>query len=61
MGANSGVIERCSRWHRADTAAPGDHTGGVIVQVGVPTVNAKGQRVTIYSRIVLPILAVPGR
>ena len=55
MGANSGVIEPFTITV-PDTAAPGDHTGGVIVQVGVPTVNAKGQRVTIYSRIVLPIL-----
>jgi len=38
------------------TATPGDHTGGLMVQVGVPRVNAAGQHVTVYSRIALPIL-----
>jgi hypothetical protein len=38
------------------TATPGDHTGGLMVQVGVPRVNAQGEHVTVYSRIALPIL-----
>jgi len=38
------------------TATPGDHTGGLMVQVGVPRTNSAGQRVIVYSRIALPIL-----
>jgi len=38
------------------TATPGDHTGGLMVQVGVPRINAAGQHVTVYSRIALPLL-----
>ena len=37
-------------------ATPGDHTGGLMVQVSVPQKNAKGQQVIVYSRIALPIL-----
>jgi hypothetical protein len=37
-------------------ATPGDHTGGLMVQVSVPQTNAKGQQVIVYSRIALPIL-----
>jgi hypothetical protein len=54
MGAQNGVIEPFTVTVPS-YAQPGDHTGGLVVQVGVPTVNAKGQRVTIYSRIALPI------
>jgi hypothetical protein len=54
MGAGNGVIEPFTITV-PQTATPGDHTGGLVVQVGVPTVNAKGQRVTVYSRIALPI------
>jgi hypothetical protein len=54
MGSGNGVIEPFTVTVPS-YATPGDHTGGLVVQVGVPTVNAKGQRVTIYSRIALPI------
>jgi hypothetical protein len=36
-------------------ATPGDHTGGLMFQVGVPRVAANGNVVTTYSRIALPI------
>jgi hypothetical protein len=54
MGSGNGIIEPFTI-SVPDYATPGDHTGGLVVQVGVPVVNAKGQRVTIYSRIALPI------
>ena len=54
MGGGSGVIEPFTITV-PDNATPGDHTGGLAVQVGVPRVNSKGQRVTVYSRIALPI------
>jgi hypothetical protein len=54
MGSGNGVIEPFTVTVPS-FATPGDHTGGLVVQVGVPTVNAKGQRVTIYSRIALAI------
>jgi hypothetical protein len=54
MGGGSGVIEPFTITV-PDTATPGDHTGGLIVQVAIPSVNSKGERVTIYSRIALPI------
>jgi hypothetical protein len=54
MGGGHGVIEPFTVTVPT-YATPGDHTGGIVVQVGVPIVNAQGQRVTIYSRIALPI------
>jgi hypothetical protein len=37
------------------TATPGDHTGGLIAQVGHQTTTKSGEGVTVYSRIVLPV------
>jgi hypothetical protein len=54
MGGGHGIIEPFTI-KVPTTAPPGDHTGGVVVQVAVPTVNAKGERVTVYSRIALPV------
>jgi hypothetical protein len=54
MGGGHGIIEPFTITV-PDDATPGDHTGGLIAQVGVTTVNAKGERVTVYSRIALPI------
>jgi len=36
-------------------ATPGDHTGGMVAQVGVPSRNARGQQVMEYQRIVIPL------
>ncbi len=54
MGGGNGIIEPFTITVPR-TATPGDHTGGLITEVSVTTVNSKGQRVTVHSRIVLPI------
>ena len=54
MGGGHGIIEPFTITV-PQTAPPGDHTGGLIVQVSTVTTNSKNERVTIYSRIVLPI------
>ncbi len=54
MGSGNGIIEPFTI-KVPSFATPGDHTGGLVVQVGVPTVDSKGHRITIYSRIALPI------
>jgi hypothetical protein len=36
-------------------ATPGDHTGGMVAQVGVLSSNGRGQQVIEYQRIVVPI------
>jgi hypothetical protein len=36
-------------------ATPGDHVGGMIASVGVPTRNAHGQVFTLYQRIAVPL------
>jgi hypothetical protein len=36
-------------------AKPGDHTAGLMLQVGIPKINARGEHITVYSRIALPI------
>jgi hypothetical protein len=36
-------------------ATPGDHTGGMIAQVGVPHRTSTGQMVTLYQRIAIPV------
>jgi hypothetical protein len=43
-------------------ATPGDHVGGMIASVGVPTRNAQGQAFTLYQRIAVPLeLRVAGK
>src|SRR5215469_5032129 len=54
MPGQSGVIEPFTITVPQD-ATPGDHTGGLMFQVGVPRVEANGNVVTTYSRIALPI------
>jgi hypothetical protein len=36
-------------------ATPGDHTAGMVAQLGVPSRNARGQEVMEYQRIIVPI------
>ena len=54
IGGHSGIIEPFTITV-PQTAAPGDHTGGIIVQVGHLATNSKGEQVTVYDRIVLPV------
>ncbi len=37
------------------SATPGDHTGGMIAQVGIPHLNHKGELVNTYQRIAVPM------
>jgi hypothetical protein len=55
MAGGNGVIEPFTITVPRNVT-PGDHTGGLMVQVSVPQKNAKGQQVIVYSRIALPIL-----
>jgi hypothetical protein len=54
IGGGHGIIEPFTITV-PQTAAPGDHTGGLIVQVGHQATTSKGEGVNVYSRIVLPV------
>ena len=54
MGGRHGIIEPFTITVPR-TATPGDHTGGLIAQVGHQTTTKSGEGVTVYSRIVLPV------
>jgi hypothetical protein len=55
MGGGHGIIDPFTITVPL-TAKPGDHTGGLSVQVGHQETTSKGEGITVYSRIVLPIL-----
>jgi hypothetical protein len=54
MGGRHGIIEPFTITVPL-TATPGDHTGGLIAQVGHQATTKSGEGVTVYSRIVLPV------